>query len=165
MNRLGMFVDISHVSAEAMRHVLRVSKAPVIASHSSAYAIKAHPRNVPDDVLKMIPANGGVIMVNFYTNFICDSERDTSGWSCDVQNLVDHIDHIVKVAGVESAGLGSDFDGVSTLPEQLKDVSFYPYITQELLNRHYSESDIKKILGGNLIRAFEKMERVAKGRS
>lgn len=157
MNRLGMFVDISHISARAMREVLAIAKAPVIASHSSAYALRKHVRNVPDDVLKMVETNGGVIMVNFYTSFI------SSSGSADVGTVVDHIDHIAKVAGIDHVGLGSDYDGVPALPEGLEDVSKYPNITAEMLRRGYSETDVRKVLGENLLRAFKEMEEAAKG--
>ncbi|MFQ5489503.1 MAG: dipeptidase [Phycisphaerae bacterium] len=190
MNRLGMLVDISHISAEAMRDVLRVSQAPVIASHSSAYALAAHPRNVPDDVLRMVADNGGVVMVNFYPGFIDaqgarlsldmfdvwrrlqeqypdEQERHQAmeAWDRDhplpatsVYTVVDHIDHIVAIAGVDHVGLGSDYDGITSLPEQLGDVSCYPVITQVLFDRGYSQSDIHKILGGNLLRALRQAE-------
>jgi membrane dipeptidase len=193
MNRLGMLVDISHVSVECMEDALRVSSAPIIASHSSAYAIAPHPRNVPDDILRKIAANGGVVMVNFASGFVHpESARKTanvfdvvremrakypddaeyrakmSEWraSLDLQrgtvrDLVDHIEHIAKVAGVDHVGIGSDFDGVPMLPEQLDDAAHYPYITQDLLERGWSESDIRKVLGLNAVRALREAERVA----
>jgi membrane dipeptidase len=194
MNRLGMLVDISHVSAETMRHVLRVSRAPVIASHSSAYALAQTPRNVPDDVLSEIRRKDGVVMVNFFSGFIVPEAARLSmdmfhmgkelrkqypkeedflmaikAWHREhpiprgsIRNVVDHIDHIAKVAGVEHVGIGSDFDGVPTLPRQLDDVSYYPYITQELINRGYKTEDIYKIMGGNVLRVMRKVEAVAK---
>lgn len=156
MNRLGMFVDISHVSAEAMRDALETSAAPVIFSHSSAYSLTRNARNVPDDVLTMLKVNGGVAMINFYTDYI----RHGTG-AVDVDTVVDHIDAIAAVAGIDAVGLGSDFDGVPTLPSQLTDVSMYPYVVQAMLNRGYSEAAIKKVLGENLMRAMARMEEVA----
>lgn len=194
MNRLGMLVDISHVSVDTMRAAVRFSKAPVIASHSSAYSVAHHPRNVPDEILKMVQRNGGVIMVNFYSGFIVpesaaimldmfDRRRELREEFSDDEKLrealetwreehpiqrgtphdiVDHIDHIVKVAGIDHVGIGSDYDGVTSVPEQMDDVACYPYVTQELLNRGYSSEDIRKIMGDNVLRALRQAEVVAR---
>jgi membrane dipeptidase len=191
MNRLGMLVDISHISAEAMSDVLRVSKSPVIASHSSAFALSATPRNIPDDILKSISENEGIVMVNFFPAYLTQEGAEISQlfWEyvhylesdpnlsedeinkledkwleehpvpkCSVDNVVDHIEHIVKTAGIDHVGLGSDFDGIPAGPENLEDVSCFPYITQVLLNRGYKEEAIHKILGGNFLRVFRMAE-------
>jgi membrane dipeptidase len=201
MNRLGMIVDLSHVSPDTMKHVLRITKAPVIYSHSSSRAVADHPRNVPDDMLKLLAKNNGVVMVNFSSNFVSPEgakirsehlketrrlqaalnirrgnaedkkkvEEPMRRWALQhpvpnatLYQVVDHIDHIVKVAGIDHVGLGSDFDGVTSLPEQLEDVSTYPKITQELLNRGYKKEQIQKILGQNMLRVMRAVEAAAK---
>jgi membrane dipeptidase len=203
MNRLGMLVDISHVSDETMSDALDVSKAPVIASHSSARALSDVSRNIPDDLLRRIAKNGGVVHVNFYSVFVDaktvrpqSDERDKrvkaqqdaidEKYKNDperraeesdkleqanplpplpISKLIAHIDHIVKVAGVDHVGIGADFDGANDMPEGAQDVSMLPNITYELLKRGYSEQDIRKILGGNFLRAFAEAERVARSMS
>jgi membrane dipeptidase len=190
MNRLGMLVDIAHVSPDTMADVLRVSQAPLIASHSGAFAVAPSPRNVPDEILEQLPRNGGVVMVNFYSGFVVaeaaravnDARRELrarhpdpdaysralNAWLKDykmprgtVADVADHIDHIVKVAGIDHAGIGSDFDGITSWPVGLEDVSCYPRLTDELLRRGYSEPDVHKILGGNVLRAFRAAGQVA----
>ncbi len=194
MNRLGMMVDISHVSPECMQKVLNLTKAPVIFSHSSARALADHPRNVPDDILKQLKEKDGVVMINFFPAFImpdaarsmremfqvdrklkeqypkeADYKQALEEWKKahpvergSVKNVADHIDHVRKMAGVERIGLGSDFDGISSTPRFLEDVSQYPNLTQELMNRGYTAEELKLILGGNLLRVMRKTEEVAK---
>ena len=203
MNRLGMLVDVSHVSDKTMSDALDVSQAPIIASHSSARALSNLPRNIPDDLLRRIAKNGGVIQVNFYSYFLDvatvgplseardkrlkpqqdllnekykdeperlaeEGDKLEAGQPLTllpISKLIDHIDYIVKVAGIDHVGLGADFDGAIDMPEGAQDVSMLPNITYELLKRGYSEKDIRKILGENLLRVFAEAERVARGMS
>jgi membrane dipeptidase len=203
MNRLGMMVDISHVSDKTFYDTLLISRAPVIASHSSSRALTDHPRNMTDDMLRAVANNGGVVQVNFFSAFIDQKfldaykaqkpERDAAvaafeekykkehnltfvpynaevalekEWAAKIprpplSSLIDHIDHIAKVAGVDHVGLGSDFDGVTSLPQGLDSVADLPKITGALLQRGYTPAQVRKILGGNLMRVFRQVERVS----
>jgi membrane dipeptidase len=204
MNRLGMMIDVSHVSDKTFFDTMLVSRAPVIASHSSSRVLTNHARNMTDDMLRAMARNGGVVQVNFFSAFIDEdfrkafiaqskernaavdaaekayaaqhpgeqvpwmiADRVGKQWAAKIprpplKSLIDHIDHIAKVAGVDHVGLGSDFDGVSSLPDGIDSAADLPKITTELMKRGYSAADVKKILGENLLRVFREVERTSK---
>jgi len=200
LNRLGMLVDLAHVNEDVMRDAMAASKAPVIFSHSGARGVDDHPRNVSDAVLKLVGANGGVVMVNFSRGYVSDAYRK---WQAEeaaekarlnappfgglligqpdkaaaaleewrkanpapkvtLSQVADHIDHIAKVAGVDHVGIGSDYDGVdNSLPEGLESVADYPALLAEMLRRGWSDADVAKLAGGNVLRVMEQAEKVA----
>jgi membrane dipeptidase len=202
MNRLGMMVDISHVSDKTFYDTLAVSKAPVIASHSSCRALCDVPRNMTDDMIRALAKNGGVMDVNFYSGFLSQAYADAykkieKQVEAEVATararyaqqgkrlpyleeakieqrmtkdlpvpsytaIADHIDHAVQVGGIDHVGLGSDFDGIDSAPKGMEDVSKFPDLVRELARRGYSEQDLKKILGGNLLRVMRQVERVSR---
>jgi membrane dipeptidase len=202
MNRLGVMVDISHVSDKTFYDALEVTRAPVMASHSSAYAISDHPRNMKDDMLRAVAKNGGVVHINYHVDFLSqeysnatraagqdvtalglESEKQCGeNQACQIleddrryrqqvasgkrpqvswEKIIEHIDHVARIAGVDHVGLGSDFDGAN-MPVGMDDARFLPRLTDALLKKGYSEKDVEKILGGNTLRVMEQVERVAR---
>lgn len=199
MNRMGMLVDISHVSTEAMKAALKTSEAPVMFSHSSARSIVDHPRNVPDEVLSLLAANNGIVMVNFYSAYVSAARNQweadhaaekarfnsppygglyigqperakaaISAWEAahpvpvtTLAEVADHLDHLKQVAGIDHVGIGSDFDGIEDTPVGLEGVDRFPALLQELMHRGWSDTDIAKVAGGNLLRVLSDAEKIS----
>ena len=191
MNRLGILVDLSHVNDATMSDALHAAHAPVMFSHSSARALTHHPRDVPDSILRLVPANGGIVMVNFNPGFVSEAVRvyddslepraralkaaatDSAAirdslkvWrarapKATLQQVADHIDYLRRVVGVDHVGLGSDFDGITEVPVGLEDVSKFPDLIAELLKRGWTEQNVQKVAGLNVLRVLRDAERVA----
>jgi membrane dipeptidase len=200
MNRLGMLVDVSHVADKTFYDAIEVSRAPVIASHSSCRALTNHPRNMTDEMLRAVAKNGGVVMVNFFSGFVDESYRKafealrpemdqalaainerykddaaarTRAWfragreiaarvpRPPLESLIDHIEHVARVAGVDHAGIGSDFDGIPSTPEGIDSAADLPKIAVELRKRGFSQAEVAKIFSGNVLRVMRAAERIA----
>jgi membrane dipeptidase len=196
MNRLGMLIDLAHVSADVMHMAIDRSKAPVIFSHSGVRALVDHPRNVADDVLAKLPDNGGVVMIIFYPVYI---SQDRFEWEAarigeearlaelycgqpdrsaaalkhwllanlepqtSIKDVADHIEHVVKIAGCDHVGLGSDFDGIEVTPTGLSGVDDFPALLSELMSRGWSDENLIKLIGANVLRSLEQAAQVARG--
>lgn len=158
MNRLGMMVDLSHVSHQMMRDVLSIARAPVIFSHSGAYGVESHLRNVPDDVLRTVKQNGGVVMAIFLNEFL--NTKDPS--QATIHDVVDHIFHIADVCGWDCVGLGSDFFGIPLVPVGLEDVSKFPSLIELVMQRGATDEQVRGLVGENILRVWESVEKHAK---